>query len=210
MGDVVVFTDNIRDLSNPQGYQFEFVCERCGNGYRSPFQADKLETGRNLLRGAGRMFGGKLEQIGYSLDGLDRNTNSAAKDKAMEAAVAHVKDHFKQCRGCGNWVCVDVCWNHDVGQCLSCSPSVQDELSRAQAAAQVDQIREKTREVDWTNDLDLATRAIAKCPQCGADPGGGKFCQDCGASVAPKKFCGNCGAEAKAAAKFCAECGSPS
>jgi hypothetical protein len=37
MADIVPFTDNYVDLSNDSGYQFEFRCERCGNGYRSPF-----------------------------------------------------------------------------------------------------------------------------------------------------------------------------
>ncbi len=207
MGDVVRFTDNINDLSNEQGYQFEFMCERCGNGYRSAFQANKVNLLKGGLRAAGGLFGGKLAELSGTADNMDRFTNSAAKDNAMKEAGEHVADHFKQCRGCGNWVCVDVCWNHDVGQCLSCSPSVQDELSRAQAAAQVEQITEKVKEVDWTADLDLANRAVVKCPHCGKDSGGGKFCAECGGALAKTKHCTNCGAEMKAGAKFCAECG---
>ena len=208
MAGIVAFTDNYRDLSNDRGYQFEFVCERCGNGYRSPFQSDKISTGKNLLKGLGRLTGGKLAELGYAGDQIfDRNTNSAAKDKALESAVEAVKDQFKQCRNCGNWVCLPVCWNHDIGQCLTCSPSVTDTIANAQAQVQVEQIREKVRDKDWTEDLDLTTRAKVKCPNCGAQTDGGKFCGECGQALNPTKHCTNCGAELKAGAKFCGECG---
>lgn len=210
MTDIVPFTDNFRDLSNTEGFQFEFVCERCGNGYRSPFQADLMEKGRGLLRSAGGLFGGKLSNITNAADqALDRGTNSGAKDKALAAAVEAVRPQFKQCRACGNWVCVDVCWNAEVGQCASCSPFVVDELSRAQAAAQVEQIREKVRETDWTADLDTTTRAKVACPACGAAVEGGKFCASCGAKLNPTAFCTECGSQIPAGAKFCAECGTP-
>jgi double zinc ribbon protein len=208
MSSIIPFTDNYRDLSNERGYQFEFVCERCGNGYRSPFQTDKVAMGKGLLKGLGRLTGGKLAELGYASDEIvNRSTNSPAKDKALAAAVETIRDQFKQCRGCGNWVCTPVCWNHEVGQCLQCSPSVTDELSRAQAEAQVSQIREKVKDTDWTEDLDVTTRAIVQCPSCGASTEGGKFCGSCGASLNPVKHCTNCGGELKADAKFCAECG---
>jgi len=82
-----------------------------------------------------------------------------------------------------------------------------DEISRAQAAAQVEQIRSKTREKDWTEELDLTTRAKVNCPQCGAAVDGGKFCPECGGKLAKVLFCTNCGAEQKEGTKFCSECG---
>jgi hypothetical protein len=141
-GGLVPFTDNFNDLSNLNGYQFEFHCERCGNGYRSPFQANRKEQGRGLLRAAGSLVGGKASELANVAEQwqYDRGTNSKAKDKALAHAVESVRDEFRQCRGCGDWVCVAVCWNHEVGQCLVCSPSVAEEVSRAQAAAQKDQI----------------------------------------------------------------------
>jgi hypothetical protein len=209
VSEIVQFTDNIRDLSNQNGYQFEFVCERCGNGYRSPFISDKKEMGRGLLRSAGNLFGGKIREFSSAAESwqYDRATNSPAKDRAMRHAVEAVREQFHQCRGCGNWVCDPVCWNHEIGQCLNCSPSVVDELSRAQAAAQVEQINEKVREIDWTSDLDLANRAKVKCPECGAAVDGGKFCASCGAKISKKVFCTECGAEQDDGAKFCSECG---
>jgi hypothetical protein len=206
--DAVPFTDNYSDLSNTEGYQFEFFCERCGNGYRSPFEADIVEKGRGMLRAAGGLFGGALSNITNAADtALDRGTNSAAKDKALAEAVAAISPQFRQCRACGNWVCADVYWNEEIGQCATCSPFVVDELSRAQAAAQVEQIQQKVRETDWTAELDTTTRAKVACPSCGAAVSGGKFCPSCGGKLASTAFCGQCGGALAAGAKFCGECG---
>lgn len=206
--DLVPFTDNFSDLSNTEGYQFEFFCERCGNGYRSEFQADVVERGKGLLRAASGLFGGRFQDLAGAADSvMDRGTNSPAKDKALRAAVESVRDEFRQCRGCGNWVCVQVCWNSEIGQCVNCSPIVAEELSRAQARAQVEQIETKVRETDWTADLDTTTRTKVKCPSCGAAVSGGKFCNSCGAKLAPTTFCSECGSNVDAGAKFCAECG---
>src|SRR5689334_9887389 len=92
VADVVPFTDNFADLSNTQGYQFEFRCERCGNGFRSAFQRDAVETGRGVLRAVGSFFGGKLQDLSSSADQwrYDRATNSAAKDRALAAAVKEI------------------------------------------------------------------------------------------------------------------------
>lgn len=208
----VPFTDNYRDLSNSNGYQFEFMSERCGNGYRSPYVKDKAETGRGFLRGAGALLGGKLADLSNATEQFqwDRGTNSAAKDRALQEATATVRDEFNQCRACGNWVCKDVCWNHDIGQCLVCSPSVAGEISKAQAEAQVRQIREKADTIDWTADLDIAERAKVTCPSCQAKVEGGKFCPECGEKLTVTTFCTNCGAEKREGAKFCAECGEKS
>jgi len=206
------FTDNVRDLSNNNGYQFEFVCERCGNGHRSPFVRDKGDMGRSLLRSVGDLLGSsgnRLNQVANAMD-WNRGTNSAAKDRAMDEAVVTVREEFRQCRGCGDWVCHNVCWNVEIGQCLNCSPSVVEELSRAQAAAQVEQMREQTRAADWTSHLDISTRATVTCPGCQAKVDGGKFCSTCGTSLAPVAVsCRSCGFEQNAAGSaFCGECGS--
>ncbi len=208
VADIVPFTDNYQDLSNTEGYQFEFFCERCGNGYRSPFQADVVEKGRGFLRAASGLFGGALDSVVNATDNvMDRGTNSAAKDKALAEAVEAVTPNFRQCRACGNWVCSAVCWNEEIGQCAACSPFVTDELSRAQAAAQIEQIQVKVRETDWTEGIDTTTRAKVACPSCGAAVAGGKFCPSCGGKLSATTFCGECGTELAAGTKFCSECG---
>lgn len=203
----VYFTDNVRDLSNQEGYQFEFACERCGNGFRSPFQRDRIDQGQDIVRGLGSLLGGRMAQVSSAVGWLDRTTNSRAKDAALRNAVETIKHHFSQCRGCGDWVCTDVCWNDAIGQCLRCSPSVTEELSRAQAAAQVEQLREQTRSVDWTRDLDLAARTPVACPQCAARVEPGKFCSSCGAQLASSDTCRSCAQAMPAGARFCPSCG---
>src|SRR2546428_8479964 len=47
------FTSNYTDLSDENGYQFEFRCDICGSGYRSEFIRSKLGTAGNILGGAG-------------------------------------------------------------------------------------------------------------------------------------------------------------
>jgi len=37
----IAFTRNYSDHSNDTGYQFEFHCDKCGNGYRSTFRASQ-------------------------------------------------------------------------------------------------------------------------------------------------------------------------
>ena len=56
-------------------------------------------------------------------------------------------------------------------------------------------------------DVDVATRAVVECGQCGAKIKGAKFCPECGAPTAKKVFCSNCGTEETGGAKFCSECG---
>jgi hypothetical protein len=206
----VPFTDNVSDLSNGDGYQFEFRCERCGNGYRSAFVRDKMELGRSALRAVGSFFGGKVADLSHSADQwrYNRATNSPAKDKALGDAVAEISPSFRQCRGCSDWMCADQCWNDEIGQCLRCSPSVAEEISRAQADAQRRQIWDKANEVNWTGDLDLQTRARVSCPSCGSKVDGGKFCSSCGTSLALVVPCGGCRSTAnKPGSVFCSDCG---
>ncbi|KAA2264942.1 zinc ribbon domain-containing protein [Solihabitans fulvus] len=204
------FTDNYRDLSNSEGYQFEFHCERCGNGYRSAYVRDKVEMGRGLLRSVGSLFGGAAENLSRSVEQwrYDRATNSPAKDRALTDAVAEVSPQFRQCRGCGQWMCAAMCWNDDIGQCLSCSPAVAEEMSRAQASAQREQIWDKARNTDWTENLDLGTRTKVECPSCKAKVDGGKFCSSCGGQLAIEVRCGGCGSTTnRPGAVFCSDCG---
>jgi hypothetical protein len=36
---LIQFTRNFTDHSTDKGYQFEFFCDRCGNGFTSEFKA---------------------------------------------------------------------------------------------------------------------------------------------------------------------------
>ncbi|MBC3762308.1 zinc ribbon domain-containing protein [Quadrisphaera oryzae] len=209
MPEHIPFTDNVTDLSNEDGYQFEFRCERCGNGYRSAFRRDFRSTGQKLARGLGGLFSGSLSQVGYMADRLlDRGTNSPAKDDALRAATAEIAPRFHQCRGCGDWMCGDGCWNDQVGQCVRCSPNAVEELAQLQAEARRRQVAERLETIDLVPKVPLARQAQPRCPACGAQAhSGGAFCSDCGTSLAPVVSCTGCGAQAARGARFCVTCG---
>lgn len=211
MSTPIAFTDNVRDLSNAGGYQFEFRCERCGNGYRSAYRTDVVAKGSSLVQAAGRFFGGKVADLSYAAGSwaADRQTNSSAKDKALDAAVGEVRDAFRQCHGCGDWMCHEVCWNEAVGQCVRCSPKQVEELAQLQAEARRYQVQEQLRTTDLVGGADLRTAAVTRCPSCGAKVDGGKFCPECGERLAQVAACRECGTQNAAAARYCAECGSP-
>jgi hypothetical protein len=211
MAAPVPFTGNVMDLSNDNGFQWEFRCNRCGNGFRSPFQQNLASRGKGVLRMAGEWFGGKLETFSRGVEDFNRHgywaEESATKDKAFTAAVEAVRPNFRQCRGCGDWACAQFCWNDDVGQCMRCSPLASEELARAQAEARTHQLRERAHREDLVGTMDVGAPQKLRCDTCGASTGGGKFCQHCGAALIKSVHCRECGAEAPPSASFCMECG---
>jgi hypothetical protein len=54
---LIQFTRNHTDHSTDKGYQFEFFCDRCGNGFKSEFQASAVGIAATALRAAGGFFG---------------------------------------------------------------------------------------------------------------------------------------------------------
>lgn len=209
MSSSLPFTDNYRDLSNGDGYQFEFRCERCGNGYRSAFRRSMRKTGGALLRGVGGFLGGRGSSLAYQAsNALDRGTNSTEKDGALRAAVTEISPMFTQCRGCGDWVCEQVCWNDQVGQCARCTPIQSEELAQLQAQARTTQLREALRETSLIDGIDVAQQSIPRCPGCHSQTSGGEFCGNCGHALAAVRACGSCQAQNPPGAVFCSECGS--
>jgi hypothetical protein len=204
---MIKFTKNHNDLSTDTGFQFEFFCDRCGNGYQSHFEASAtgmlsqgLNTAANILGG---VFGGAA-QIG-------QNVHSAAwhqqKDAAFARAIEEVKSNFVQCRRCGNWVCKEVCWNNDRGMCKDCAPDLEQEYSAIQTQAAIQDAQEKASTVDYISADKFKATIVGTCPHCGADVKGAKFCPECGKPVKQGKFCKECGKPIEGAVKFCPECG---
>ena len=207
MSTMIPFTDNYNDKSTELGYQFEFVCERCGNGYSSSFQKSAAGMGTGLLRAAGSFFSGTLGRGASSAQHMADMVRGPARDAAIRKAVEEMRPYFHQCHRCGDWVCRDVCWNGDAGLCTRCAPKLQQEIGVMQSEEQLRQLREKVQTLDLTQDVNLREKSVARCPKCMAESQGGKFCGECGADLSPVAVCGRCGTEAKAAAKFCPECG---
>ena len=42
MAKHIEFVNNYNDLSTDTGFQFEFMCNRCGSGFRTRFQASAV------------------------------------------------------------------------------------------------------------------------------------------------------------------------
>lgn len=217
MADQVPFTNNYRDLSTREGYQYEFSCLRCGNGYKSGFRHSVTGFGGRLARLGGDLLGGeigsRMAQVGWDAEWLKDSTSGSTNDKRLREAVQDVSGNFQQCHRCGQWVCKDICWNPGRGLCTSCAPKLDQEIAARQADAQLLQVDHRIRQLDWTADVNVRDQATGLCPGCGQETGGGRFCARCGtplaaAPAATKKFCSTCGTPA-GAGKFCAECGTP-
>jgi membrane protease subunit (stomatin/prohibitin family) len=225
---LVQFVSNYEDLSTDRGYQFKFHCDKCGNGYMSRFQASAIGTAGSLLRAAGDLFGGWAGTAGNSAYDIQRSVGGKAHDDALAKAVEEGKQHFHQCSRCGKWVCPEVCWNANAGQCEECAPDYQEELASAHAQAKADatreQLHERARQTDYTSKIDMGADAHVKAParasaasstaqplachSCGVDVGKAKFCPECGTpATRPRPTCQGCGHQPEAATKFCPECG---
>jgi hypothetical protein len=159
---MVFFTDNYQDCSTSDGYRFEFYCKRCGNGYSSSFQHPVTGSGGRLIRMGGDVIGGN---VGESARTLSRDAEwtyaglrGSTRDRALAKAVHEMKSHFRRCDRCGQWVCGQMCWNAERGQCVSCAPRHSQEAAGILAVARSDR----------------------SCARCGTALGNAKFCGECG------------------------------
>ena len=217
------FTRNYNDLSTDAGFQFEFFCDCCGNGFRSSFVEsttyDKRKKSERIggISGAlGGFFGGFGGSIGHAVErGAsfmgDRYENQSPQwrqeqEQAFDAAQAEVQPMFRKCPSCNKWVCNQDCWNEDEGLCVECAPREASYVAKARNEAMRRNIDEAAETATvWQGKIETRTTV---CPKCGKPAGAGKFCNECGAPLGSQR-CPNCGAEVALGLKFCGECGSP-
>ncbi|MBN2015344.1 zinc ribbon domain-containing protein [Candidatus Dojkabacteria bacterium] len=207
----IPFTDNYEDMSNESGYQFKFICEKCGNGYMSTFKKSTTGVLSGALNVVGNIFGGAASSVASSSDDVHRMAAGPQHDKALDEAVKEIYPKFIQCKRCGTWVCKEVCWNNERGLCKECAPELGEEMSSAQAQHSRDEAFAHARmakedkhlgEKDW----DDVKKAV--CPKCNATvKAHSKFCTECGAEIVSDHKCVGCGAKLGTNAKFCPECG---
>lgn len=210
MANPVPYTDNYTDHSTEAGYQFEFFCERCGNGYKSGFQPSAMGIGSQALRTIGGLFGGRLGGASSTADSLKDFTESQAKDKALREAVQEVSPLFRQCHRCGQWVCKEICWNEEFNLCVNDAPKLEQELAGMQSARRLQEVQEKVQAATYAEDVNVERIQVALCPHCGAEAShSGKFCPDCGKPLTMPVTCEKCGTESPRGTKFCPECGDP-
>ncbi len=202
MSGFTPFTDNYSDLSDANGYQFEFRCDICGSGYRSEFERSALGTASNILGGASNLIGG-LWGARNAADTIQNVTDRGARDAALKKAADEIMPKFKQCPRDHVWV-DDKCWNEERGLCVNDAPKLASEMEAERAALQMQQMREAmATQQHFTGDT--ATRTTV-CTNCGKPVGSEKFCSNCGTPVGMAK-CTNCGTDLAPGTKFCGNCG---
>ncbi len=210
MAQHIPFTSNYDDLSTDQGFQFRFHCNRCGNGYMSSFQQNVTGLAGDALRAAGSLLGGFFGRAADSVYDVQRAVGGPAHDAALRKATEELRPRFVQCLRCGVWVCRDVCFNEGRGQCVGCSPRMDQEIAAIESDATISQLRDRAfNQADLAASVNLHSAAAAMaCPACGAEvPAGKKFCGECGTNVLAERKCPSCGIKAEPNVKFCGECG---
>src|SRR5690349_337521 len=165
----IAFTRNYTDHSNDTGYQFEFHCDKCGNGYRSSFQASALGVGSKIAKGLGSLFGGNsLWAAGNAAAHMKDGLRGPAWDSAFQKAIEEIKPKFHQCTRCGQWVCPQVCWNESRGLCEGCAPDLAEEAAHHQAQIASQQMHEKLAKADQVGDVNPTAAMQSGCAHCKA------------------------------------------
>ena len=197
------FNSNYSDLSDENGYQFEFRCDICGSGYRSEFIRSNLGVAGNLLAGASNLLGGIFGSARSVADTARDITDRGARDEALKKASAELQGHFTRCPRSNQWV-DETCWNEERGLCINCAPKLASEVEAARAEVELQQMREKMQ-AQTVFSGDTSTRATV-CTNCGKPVGSEKFFSNCGTPVALTR-CANCGGDLAPGARFCGNCG---
>ena len=125
---LIQFTRNHNDQCTDAGFQFEFFCDRCGNGYQTHFESSTTGTISNALDVASSLFGGILGNAASAAHSVHSAAWEKAKDAAFERAIAEAKPNFHKCKRCGHWVDGD-CWNDSRSLCKECAPDLEEEFS---------------------------------------------------------------------------------
>lgn len=214
MAGEIEFTTNYSDLSTDNGFQFEFRCERCGNGYRTEFDTWSMSAATNVLDGASSFLGGIFSQGADAAQQVKSAAWEKASDKAFRKASEDVRPKFVQCPRCSAWMCREKCWNEKKGLCKQCAPDLGVEMAAAQADKSVEEVwahAKMSEEDKHLTEQDWREGIVASCPKCGApQESNARFCPQCGNDLKAAKHCTQCGAKLQPGAKFCAECGAKS
>ena len=196
------FTENYTDLSDENGYQFEFRCDVCGNGYRSEFIRSHLGTAGTILGGASGIFN-NLWGASRAADTAKNVLDRGARDDALKKASNDIMPLFTRCPRCNNWV-DETCWNGERGLCVSCAPNLVSEMEAERSSVELSQMKEAMAGQKVFSG-DVSTRQT-ECPNCGKPVGSEKFCGNCGTPLGQAK-CSKCGTDLPPGTRFCGNCG---
>ena len=84
---LIQFTKNHTDHSTDKGYQFEFFCDRCGNGFMTGFKPSLTGYAGTALRAASDLFGGVFGRASAGAYEIERAVQGSGHDKAFQEAV---------------------------------------------------------------------------------------------------------------------------
>jgi hypothetical protein len=214
------FTKNYRDESTDAGFQFTFMCDICGDGFKSSFiQSETYKKQKNtkffgsMASIGGNLIGGRAGRVGSAVDSTTNAMGDRHADKspewrkefegAFQKAQNEAKKHFHKCPGDNVYAC-DQCWNEDAGLCTGCAPRQEVYVAQAHAKAMKRNIDEAgDKATVWEGKIESKTTI---CPSCNKPAGTGKFCNNCGASM-DQKPCPKCGAKNNPNVRFCNNCG---
>ena len=211
MSEKMEFTRNYTDHSTDKGFQFEFFCDHCGNGYRTPFKASATGIASEALDAAGSLLGGVFGRAASIGDRVHSVAWERAQDKAFTDAVQEIMPDFFQCPRCNQWVCRERCVNDKRGLCKGCAPDLGVEMSAAQASRSVEEVWAHAAMAEEDKHLakeNWRETIRASCPKCEAPlETNAKFCPKCGEKLKGAEHCTQCGAKLTPDAKFCPDCG---
>ena len=180
MAGEIEFTTNYSDLSTDNGFQFEFRCERCGNGYRTEFDTWSMSAATNVLDGASSFFGGIFSQGADVAQRVKSAAWEKASDKAFVKGTEQIRPKFVQCPRCSAWMCREQCWNEKKGLCKQCAPDLGVEVAAAQTDKSVEEVwahAKMSEQVKHLTEQDWREGIVAACPKCGApQETNAKFC----------------------------------
>jgi hypothetical protein len=203
MAGFTPFTSNYSDMSDENGYQFEFRCDNCGSGYRSEFIRSNVGTAGNLLSGASNLFGGLFGSASNAANTAKDLVDRGARDDALKRSSNEIMPLFTRCPRCNHWV-DETCWNAQRNLCIGCAPNLVTEMEATRSEVELQQMRDTLRaETVFSGDT---SARVTVCPNCQKPVGSEKFCANCGTPLGTA-HCTQCGGELATGARFCGSCG---
>ena len=204
---LIQFTRNHPDHSTDKGYQFEFFCDRCGNGFMSEFKPSAAGYATTVLRAAGDMFGGIFRSASAGSYEIERAVRGPAHDTAYRECVEETKPHFRQCPKCASGSARRRAGTRGATSATSARRTSRPRLPPPRRSPRRSRSARRWRSRTSPRISTSPSDATALCPGCGARTEGAKFCPECGKPLRPKNECPRCGTKMEAKAKFCPECG---
>lgn len=215
---LVRWTKKMDDLSDEQGFQFRFYCDRCGEPQESERVESKMGKASFWLTLMGQtvgMFYYPLRRVSSTATRINRSFSPEAKQNAYEKATEEVKARMKRCGRCTHWVC-DNCWAEQMSLCLDCAakagmvmPSAGYGGMSPQMGMPMQGMGQQMMAPQFAAPMAAAVAAPAAgtmlCPRCGKMTPVRKFCGSCGGPLGSIKC--ECGEENSPDLRFCGGCG---